>query len=158
MNSLVAPRDEDIARLRVPPHSIEAEQSVLGGLLIDNSAWDRAADLVSDTDFYRLEHKLIFQAVGKLITAGKPLLLLPQHLEQMMTARRAAALGAGLVADPLEPASLNYERSLKRLLGEPAFTAAARDIAARHVNDNPAERAALVAQRCEELIRDRRPA
>lgn len=72
MNSLVAPRDEDIARLRVPPHSIEAEQSVLGGLLIDNSAWDRAADLVSDTDFYRLEHKLIFQAVGKLITAGKP--------------------------------------------------------------------------------------
>ncbi len=72
MNSLVAPRDEDLARLRVPPHSIEAEQSVLGGLLIDNSAWDRAADLVSDGDFYRLEHKLIYQAVGKLIVAGKP--------------------------------------------------------------------------------------
>jgi len=65
-------RDEDIARLRVPPHSIEGEQSVLGGLLIDNSAWDRAADLVSDTDFYRLEHKLIFTAIGKLIVAGKP--------------------------------------------------------------------------------------
>jgi replicative DNA helicase len=72
MTQLSAPRDDEIARLRVPPHSIEAEQSVLGGLLIDNSAWDRAADLVSDGDFYRLEHKLIYQAVGKLITAGKP--------------------------------------------------------------------------------------
>lgn len=72
MTPLTAPRDDEIARLRVPPHSIEAEQSVLGGLLIDNSAWDRAADLVSDGDFYRLEHKLIFQAIGKLIVAGKP--------------------------------------------------------------------------------------
>jgi replicative DNA helicase len=71
MNNLV-PRDEEVARLRVPPHSIEAEQSVLGGLLIDNSAWDRAADLVVEGDFYRLEHKLIFVAIGKLITASKP--------------------------------------------------------------------------------------
>ncbi|MFY8018571.1 MAG: replicative DNA helicase, partial [Inhella sp.] len=69
---MIAPREEELARLRVPPHSIEAEQSVLGGLLIDNSAWDRAADMVSDGDFYRLEHKLIFVAIGKLITAGKP--------------------------------------------------------------------------------------
>ncbi|MBH9553382.1 replicative DNA helicase [Inhella gelatinilytica] len=65
-------REDDLARLRVPPHSIEAEQSVLGGLLIDNSAWDRAADLVSESDFYRLEHKLIFASIGRLITAGKP--------------------------------------------------------------------------------------
>jgi len=72
MNELLAPRDEEIARLRVPPHSIEAEQSVLGGLLIDNSAWDRAADMVGDSDFYRLEHKLIFSAIGRLITAAKP--------------------------------------------------------------------------------------
>ncbi len=41
-----APRDEEVARLRVPPHSTEAEQSVLGGLLLDNLAWDRAADLL----------------------------------------------------------------------------------------------------------------
>ena len=51
--------DDDIARLRVPPHSIEAEQSVLGGLLLDNSAWDRAGDLITDSDFYRYEHRLI---------------------------------------------------------------------------------------------------
>ena len=42
------PRDDDVARLRVPPHSVEAEQSVLGGLLLDNLAWDRAADLLTD--------------------------------------------------------------------------------------------------------------
>jgi replicative DNA helicase len=70
--SFAPPRDEEMARLRVPPHSIEAEQSVLGGLLIDNSAWDRAGDVVGESDFYRLEHKLIFAAIGKLVTAGKP--------------------------------------------------------------------------------------
>ena len=64
--------DDEVARLRVPPHSVEAEQSVLGGLLIDNSAWDRAGDLLSDTDFYRYEHKQIFAAIGKLINGGKP--------------------------------------------------------------------------------------
>jgi replicative DNA helicase len=67
-----ATRDDDIARLRVPPHSIEAEQSVLGGLLLDNLAWDRAADLLTEGDFYRLEHRLIYAAVGVLVGAGKP--------------------------------------------------------------------------------------
>ena len=46
-----SPVDDEVARLRVPPHSVEAEQSVLGGLLIDNLAWDRAADLLTDSDF-----------------------------------------------------------------------------------------------------------
>src|SRR5512147_2696953 len=67
-----ATRDDEVARLRVPPHSVEAEQSVLGGLLLDNLAWDRAADLLTDSDFYRFEHRLIFQAVGTLIAASKP--------------------------------------------------------------------------------------
>ena len=52
--------DDDVARLRVPPHSVEAEQSVLGGLLLDNSAWDRVGDLLTETDFYRYEHRLIY--------------------------------------------------------------------------------------------------
>jgi replicative DNA helicase len=67
-----APGSDDIARLRVPPHSIEGEQSVLGGLLLDNSAWDRAADLLSDSDFYRHEHQLIFAAIQQLVSASKP--------------------------------------------------------------------------------------
>ncbi|WP_310386664.1 replicative DNA helicase [Roseateles sp.] len=65
-------RDDEVARLRTPPHSIEAEQSVLGGLLIDNSAWDRAGDLLTESDFYRFEHKQIFVGIGKLINAAKP--------------------------------------------------------------------------------------
>lgn len=64
--------DDEVARLRVPPHSIEAEQSVLGGLLLDNQAWDRAGDLLTDGDFYRYEHRLIFAAVGGLINNNKP--------------------------------------------------------------------------------------
>jgi replicative DNA helicase len=64
--------DDEVARLRVPPHSIEAEQSVLGGLLLDNGAWDRAGDLLTDGDFYRYEHRLIYSAIGALVSATKP--------------------------------------------------------------------------------------
>jgi len=73
-NSLPGPdhRDDDVARLRIPPHSVEAEQSVLGGLLLDNSAWDRAGDLLTESDFYRYEHRLIFAAIGGLVNATKP--------------------------------------------------------------------------------------
>jgi replicative DNA helicase len=67
-----APRDDDVARLRVPPHSVEAEQSVLGGLLLDNLAWDRCVDLLGDSDFYRYEHRLIYGAIGALVNASKP--------------------------------------------------------------------------------------
>ena len=52
--------DDDVARLRVPPNSPEAEQSVLGGLLLDNGAWDRIGDLLGEDDFYRYEHRLIY--------------------------------------------------------------------------------------------------
>ena len=64
--------DDEVARLRVPPQSIEAEQSVLGGLLLDNSAWDRAGDLLTDSDFYRFEHRLIYAAIGNMVNAAKP--------------------------------------------------------------------------------------
>jgi replicative DNA helicase len=64
--------DDEVARLRIPPHSIEAEQSVLGGLLLDNSAWDRAGDLLTESDFYRYEHRAIYAAIGALVNATKP--------------------------------------------------------------------------------------
>jgi replicative DNA helicase len=78
MSSIAGPRDtptqrdDEVARLRVPPHSVEAEQSVLGGLLLDNLAWDRAAELLSESDFYRYEHRLIFSGVARLIQLSKP--------------------------------------------------------------------------------------
>ncbi|MDP3613447.1 MAG: DnaB-like helicase N-terminal domain-containing protein, partial [Rubrivivax sp.] len=65
-------RDDEVARLRVPPHSVEAEQSVLGGLLLDNLAWDRAAELLTDSDFYRYEHRLIFGAIAGLVQHSRP--------------------------------------------------------------------------------------
>lgn len=63
---------DDIARLRVPPHALEAEHSVLGGLLLDNGAWDRCGDILVESDFYRSEHQLIYQVIGGLINACKP--------------------------------------------------------------------------------------
>jgi len=65
-------QDRQIAQLRVPPHSIEGESSVLGGLLLDNTAWDRVGDVLVDGDFYRYEHKLIYGAIGMLVNANKP--------------------------------------------------------------------------------------
>ncbi len=67
------PFDDDIAQLKVPPHSVEAEQSVLGGLMLANDAWDRVADLVSEGDFYRPEHRIIFRHMAKLVEAEQPI-------------------------------------------------------------------------------------
>ncbi|WP_445666921.1 DnaB-like helicase N-terminal domain-containing protein, partial [Klebsiella pneumoniae] len=67
-----APSDPQLDSLKVPPHSIEAEQSVLGGLLLDNAAWDRIADFINEHDFYRYDHRLIFHNIGKLISQAKP--------------------------------------------------------------------------------------
>lgn len=64
--------DPQVAALKLPPHSIEAEQSLLGGLLLDNSAWDRIADVVSESDFYRDDHRRIFAHIRKLIESGRP--------------------------------------------------------------------------------------
>ncbi|AJX17994.1 replicative DNA helicase [Burkholderia ubonensis] len=67
-----APQDPQIESLKVPPHSVEAEQSVLGGLLLDNAAWDRIADYLSQGDFYRYDHRIIFEHIGRLIASTRP--------------------------------------------------------------------------------------
>ncbi|HHQ14900.1 MAG TPA: replicative DNA helicase [Chromatiales bacterium] len=59
-------------RAKVPPHSVQAEQSLLGGLLLDNRAWDQIADILTAADFYRREHRQIFSAIGTLIERGDP--------------------------------------------------------------------------------------
>lgn len=66
------PLDPVVAQLRVPPHSIESEQSVLGGLLLDNQSWDRIGDMINDSDFYRDEHKRIYRKIRGLLEKGKP--------------------------------------------------------------------------------------
>ncbi|KWF12045.1 replicative DNA helicase [Burkholderia pseudomultivorans] len=67
-----APQDPQLDSLKVPPHSVEAEQSVLGGLLLDNAAWDRIADFLSQGDFYRYDHRIIYEHIGRLIAATRP--------------------------------------------------------------------------------------
>lgn len=64
--------DPSIGVLRTPPSSLEAESCVLGGLLLDNSAWDRVSDLLTDGDFYRFEHREIYAAIGAMVNALKP--------------------------------------------------------------------------------------
>lgn len=64
--------DPQLAAIKLPPHSVEAEQSVLGGLLLENSAWDRIADVVAYHDFYRHDHKLIYRTISKLIELARP--------------------------------------------------------------------------------------
>jgi len=85
-------RDHQIAQLRIPPHSIEAESSVLGGLLLDNGAWDRMGDLLTDGDFYRYEHRLIYAAIGGLINATKPADVITVH-EQLQGLGKADEVG-----------------------------------------------------------------
>jgi replicative DNA helicase len=62
----------DVEFDRIPPYSIQAEQSVLGGLFLDNRAWEDIADVIHDTDFYRRDHRLIFIACRELIEQGDP--------------------------------------------------------------------------------------
>ena len=66
------PNDPQLEALKVPPHSMEAEQSVLGGLLLENSASDRVADIVSGEDFYSDAHRLLYKAIMDLVGDNKP--------------------------------------------------------------------------------------
>lgn len=68
----VAELSQRVEDLKVPPHSLEAEQSVLGGLMLDNQAWETVADLVNEKDFYRHDHALIFRAIAALSDEDKP--------------------------------------------------------------------------------------
>ncbi|NOU00656.1 MAG: replicative DNA helicase [Gallionella sp.] len=65
--------DAQIDEIKLPPHSVEAEQSVLGGLLLESSALDKIADLINDSDFYRKEHRLIYQQIVRLSELAKPI-------------------------------------------------------------------------------------
>ncbi|MEX0729233.1 MAG: replicative DNA helicase [Aquisalimonadaceae bacterium] len=69
----IHPMSSDTAALKVPPHSLEAEQAVLGGLMVDNEAWDRVADRVSEADFYRHDHRLIFRGLAALAEEQQPM-------------------------------------------------------------------------------------
>jgi replicative DNA helicase len=68
------PNPVDVAteNLKIAPQSIEAEQSVIGGLMLDKNAWDKIGDLVIEEDFYRRDHQLIFRAIADMSSRGDP--------------------------------------------------------------------------------------
>ncbi|EOC1767696.1 replicative DNA helicase [Vibrio fluvialis] len=76
--------DAQVDAIKVPPHSLEAEQSVIGGLLLDNERWDTVSERVLTSDFYSRPHRLIFDGVKSILDAGKPLdlITLSEFLEQ----------------------------------------------------------------------------
>ncbi len=72
ISSRVAELSQRVDDLKVPPQSMEAEQSVIGGLMLDNRSWDYIADIVNEQDFYRHDHSLIFRAINDLVGDDKP--------------------------------------------------------------------------------------
>lgn len=112
--------------VRTPPHSIEAEQAVLGGLLLDSQSWDNVADVLRSEDFYRPDHRIIFDAIGKLASLGQPsdAVTVSESLErsgQLADAGGLAYLGAlardtPTAANVRAYAEIVRERSLLRQL------------------------------------------
>ena len=86
--------DPEVAQLRIPPHSLEAEASVIGGLLLDNSAWDRVGDLLNEQDFYRYEHRQVFASVSALINTSRPadVITVYEHLQSLGKAEEVGGL------------------------------------------------------------------
>ncbi|MGR5149850.1 replicative DNA helicase [Photobacterium alginatilyticum] len=78
------PKDSQMDAIKMPPHSLEAEQSVLGGLMLDNEKWDTVAEKVVPKDFYSRPHRIIFEGVSVLLESGQPLdlITLSEQLER----------------------------------------------------------------------------
>jgi len=104
--------DQQIAQLRIPPHSVEAESSVLGGLLLDNSAWDRVGDLLVDGDFYRYEHKQVYAAISALVNTSRPadVITVYEHLQALGKAEEVGGLGYLNALAQYVPSASNIRR------------------------------------------------
>lgn len=111
-DSFLTESDRQVAQLRIPPHSLEAESSVLGGLLLDNGSWDRIGDLLNDSDFYRYEHRLVFSAISALINNNRAADVITVF-EQMQGQGKAEEVGGLAYLNSLAqyvPSSANIRR------------------------------------------------
>ena len=106
------PADQQIAQLRIPPHSMEAESSVLGGLLLDNKSWEQVADLLSEGVFYRYEHRLVYLAIQALINASRPadVITVYEHLQSIGKAEEVGGLGYLNALAQYVPSASNIRR------------------------------------------------
>lgn len=140
--------DADLARLKTPPHSREAEQSLLGGLLLDASGWwDQVADQVTKQDFYVPEHRLIFEAIAKLAEKNRPIdaLTIYEQLDVMGEQENAGgvaylselAASAASASNVVAYAQIIRERAILRHLIQVAgeISESARQPAGRSVSE-----------------------
>ena len=106
------PADQQIAQLRIPPHSMEAESSVLGGLLLDNKSWEQVADLLSEGVFYRYEHRQVYLAIQALINASRPadVITVYEHLQSIGKAEEVGGLGYLNALAQYVPSASNIRR------------------------------------------------
>jgi len=108
-----------VDQLRIPPHSLQAEQSVLGGLMLDNECWDVVADRVSADDFYRKDHKLIFNAIGTLAKRDEPfdVVTISETLELENTLNDVGGLAylGGLAKDTPSAANISSYADIVRM-------------------------------------------
>ena len=104
--------DRQIAQLRIPPHSLEAESSVIGGLLLDNTAWDKIGDMLIDADFYRYEHRLVFASVSSLVNANRAadVITVFEHLQTQGKAEEIGGLAYLNSLAQYVPSSANIRR------------------------------------------------
>ncbi len=113
MQNFAAPvSDPQLDAIKLPPHSVEAEQSVLGGILLDTTAWDKITDLVSEQDFYRYEHRLIYRHIAKLTEQAKPVdvITVAESLESNSELEKAGGLAyLGSLAQNV-PSAANIRR------------------------------------------------
>ncbi len=112
-NSEIDPVDLRLPeRLKIPPHSLEAESSILGGLLLDNTAWDRMGDVVAEADFYRYEHRLIFSAIQALVSSNRPadVITVFEHLQSMGKADEVGGLAQLNALAQFVPSASNIRR------------------------------------------------
>ena len=108
----VSSSDKQVAQLRIPPHSQEAESSVLGGLLLDNNSWDNVAYLLVQADFYRYEHRLVFSSITSLVNSNRPADVITVF-EQMQSQGKAEEVGGLAYLNSLAqyvPSSANIRR------------------------------------------------
>jgi replicative DNA helicase len=107
-----SPRDPELSQLRLPPQSLEAEQAVIGGLLLDNTAFDRVADLLRPDDFYRGDHRQIYTAITSLIDKAHPADVVTVH-EALSTIGKAEEIGGLIYLNRLAqdtPSAANIRR------------------------------------------------
>jgi len=96
----------------LPPHSIEAEQALIGGILLDNQAWERVADLTNEADFYRDDHRRIYRHISRLIDLGKPadVVTVFESLEKCGEAEQAGGLAYLVEIADNTPSAANIRR------------------------------------------------